>query len=88
MIFYCFEIFKHVKFQFVEKSYSLCTDHWAFHCCRGAVPIDSGFFLHSLTKIIDNFAIKYDNHLIMGDFNMESNNPMFKSFQTAITLQI
>ena len=41
---------------------------------------DSGFFIHSLTEIIDHFATKYDNHLIMGDFNMEPNNCMFKSF--------
>ena len=41
---------------------------------------DSGFFIHSLTEIIDHFATKYDNHLIMGDFNMEPNNHMFKSF--------
>ena len=38
---------------------------------------DSGFFIHSLTNIIDHFATKYDNHLIMGEFNMEPNNPMF-----------
>ena len=41
---------------------------------------DSRFFRHSLTEIIDHFATKYDNHLIMGDFNMEPNNRMFKSF--------
>ena len=41
---------------------------------------DSGFFRYSLTEIIDHFATKYDNHLIMGDFNMEPNNRMFKSF--------
>ena len=41
---------------------------------------DSGFFIYSLTKIIDHFVTAYDNHLIMGDFNMEPNNPMFKSF--------
>ena len=41
---------------------------------------DSDFFFHSLRKIIDHFAAKFDNHLIMGDFNMESNNLMFKSF--------
>ena len=40
---------------------------------------DSGFFIHSLTEIIDHFATKY-NHLIMGDFNMEPNNRMFKEF--------
>ena len=40
----------------------------------------SGFFIHSLTKIVDHFATNYDNHLIMGDFKMGPNNPMFRSF--------
>ena len=31
-------------------------------------------------KIINHFPTKYDNHLIMGDFNMEPNNHMFKCF--------
>ena len=30
--------------------------------------------------MIDHFATKYDNHLLMGDFNMEPNNLMLKSF--------
>ena len=41
---------------------------------------DSGFFIHSLTEIIDHFATKHDNHLIMGNFSMEPNNHMFKRF--------
>ena len=41
---------------------------------------DSGFLIHSLTETIDHFATKYDNHLIMVDFNMRPNNRMFKSF--------
>ena len=40
----------------------------------------SGFFIHSLTEVIDLLATKYNNHLIMGDFNMKPNNRMFKSF--------
>ena len=41
---------------------------------------DGGFFIDSLTEIIDHFAAKYDNHLTVGHFNMEPNNSMFKSF--------
>ena len=41
---------------------------------------DSEFFIYSLTEIIDHLATKYDNHLIMGDFNMKPNNRMLKSF--------
>ena len=35
---------------------------------------DSLFFLNSLTNIIAVFANKYDNYLIMGDFNLELGN--------------
>ena len=41
---------------------------------------DSVFFLNSLTKIIDVFADKYDNYLIMGDFNLESGNTILTNF--------
>ena len=32
---------------------------------------NSEYFLNSLTKIIDYFANTCDNHLILGDFNLE-----------------
>ena len=41
---------------------------------------DSVFFLNSLTKIIDVFADKYDNYLILGDFNLESGNTILTNF--------
>ena len=41
---------------------------------------DSVFFLNSSTKIIDVFADKYDNYLIMGDFNLESGNTILTNF--------
>ena len=41
---------------------------------------NSVFFLNSLTKIIDVFADKYDNYLIMGDFNLESGNTILTNF--------
>ena len=41
---------------------------------------DSVFFLNSLTKIIDAFADKYDNYLIMSDFNLKSGNTILTNF--------
>ena len=41
---------------------------------------DSAFFLNSLTKTIYVFADKYDNYLIMGDFNLESGNTILTNF--------
>ena len=34
----------------------------------------SEYFLNSLTNVIDYFANTYDNHLILGDFNLEPND--------------
>ena len=41
---------------------------------------DSVFFPNSLTNIFDVFAGKYDNYLIMGDFNLESGNTILTNF--------
>ena len=40
----------------------------------------SVLFLNSLTKIIDVFADKYNNCLIMSDFNLESGNTTLTNF--------
>ena len=39
---------------------------------------NSEYFLNNLTKMIDLFAVTYDNYLIMGDFNMEPSEPSLK----------
>ena len=41
---------------------------------------EGGFFIHFLAEIIVHFATKHDNHLAIGDFNIEPNNRMFKSY--------
>ena len=66
--------------QAIPFEINLRQEKWLVVSIYRAPSRDSGFFIHSLTEIIDHFAAKYDNHLIMGDFNMEPNDPMFKSF--------
>ena len=41
---------------------------------------NSEYFLNSLTKIIDYFANSYDNHLILGDFNLEPTDSALMGF--------
>ena len=38
------------------------------------------YFLNSLTKIIDYFTNTYDNHLIIGDFNLEPTDSALMGF--------
>ena len=66
--------------QAIPFEINLRQEKWLVVSIYRAPSRDSGFFIHSLTEIIDHFAANYDNHLIMGDFNMEPNDPMFKSF--------
>ena len=41
---------------------------------------NSEYFINSLTKIIDYFANIYDNHLILGDFNLEPTDSSLMGF--------
>ena len=41
---------------------------------------NSEYFVNSLTKIIDYFVNTYDNHLILGDFNLETTDSALMGF--------
>ena len=41
---------------------------------------NSEYFLNSVNKIIDNFANTYDNHLILGYFNLEPTDSALMGF--------
>ena len=41
---------------------------------------NSEYFLNSLTKIINFFANTYDNHLILGDYNLEPTDSALMGF--------
>ena len=47
---------------------------------------DREYFLSSLTKLIDLFCIKYDNYLIMGDFNMKLTELTLSNFLSSNNL--
>ena len=47
---------------------SLCTSQMFSDIDLHSPSKDSAFFLNSLTKIIDHFAIKYENHLYYRGF--------------------
>ena len=40
------------------------------------------YFLNELNKMIDYFSVSYDNHVIKGDFNLESSTGLLKHFMT------
>ena len=47
---------------------------------------NSEFFLNQLKKLMDSFADKYDNYLIMGDFNLEPKEASLMDFLSSNNL--
>ena len=46
-----------------------------FVCIYRPPKQDSQYFLENLSLITDHYSSIYDNHIILGDFNMEPKNP-------------
>ena len=57
-----------------------------FVCICRPPKQDSQYFLENLSLIIDLYSSIYDNHIILGDFNMEPKNPKLASFKHSFDL--
>ena len=57
-----------------------------FVCIYRPPKQDSQYFFENLSLIIDHYSSIYDNHIILGDFNMEPKNPKFASFMNSFNL--
>ena len=66
--------------QAVPFELNLRKEKWMFVCIYRPPKQDSQYFLENLSLIIDHYSIIYDNHIILGDFNMEPKNPKLASF--------
>ena len=57
-----------------------------FVCIYRPPKQDSQYFLENLSLIIDHYSSIYDNHIKLGDFNMEPKNPKLESFMNSFNL--
>ena len=44
------------------------------------------YFLENLSMTVDHYSSIYANHIILGDFNMEPNSAILKSFMQSLNL--
>ena len=51
-------------------------------------PHKTEYCLSAATNVTDNFSSFYDNHLIMGGFNLEPQNPHMDNFLNSDSLPI
>ena len=59
---------------------NLRKEMWMFVCIQKPPKLESQYFFENLSLIIDHYSSIYDNHIILGDFNMETKSPKLASF--------
>ena len=69
-----------ISIQAIPFEINLRKEEWLVISLYRPPSQNSEYFLNSLTKIIDYFANVYDNHLILGDFNLEPTDPALMGF--------
>ena len=69
----CYEELR-ISIQAIPFEINLRKEKWLVISIYRPLLQKSEYFLNSLTNVIDYFANTYDNHLILGDFNLEPTN--------------
>ena len=72
--------------QAIPFELNLRKEKWMLVCIYRPPKQDSQCFLENLSLIIDHYSSIYDNHIILGDFNMEPKNPKLTSFMNSFNL--
>ena len=75
----CYEELR-ISIQAIPFEINLIKEKWLVVSIYRPSLQNSEYFLNSLTKIIDYFASTYDNHLILGDFNLEPTDSALMGF--------
>ena len=72
--------------QAIPFELNLRKEKWIFVCIHRPPKQDSQYFLENLSLITDHYSSIYDNHVILGGFNMEPKNPKLASFMHYLNL--
>ena len=69
-----------ISMQAIPFEINLTKEKWLVISIYRPPSQNSEYFLNSLTKIINYFANTYENHLILGDFNLEPTDSALMGF--------
>ena len=75
-----------LSIQAVPFEINLSKDKWLVKSVYRSLSRNSEYFLNELDKINDYFSVSYDNHVIIGDFNLEPSTGLSKSFMYSSAL--
>ena len=72
--------------QVISFELNLKKERWMFLCIYRPPAQNKQYFLDTLTMIVDHYSSIYDNHIILGDFNLEPDSPILISFMQSLNL--
>ena len=72
--------------QITSFELNLRKEKWMFMCLYRTLAQNKHYFLENLSMIIGHYSSIYDNHIILGDFNMEPNSPILLPFMQSLYL--
>ena len=72
--------------QIIPFELNLRKEKWMFMCIYKPPAQNKQYFLENVFMIVDHYSSIYDNHIILGDFNMEPNSPILISFMQSLNL--
>ena len=72
--------------QIIPFELNLRKEKWMFICIYRPPVQNKQYFLENLSMIVDYYSIIFDNHIILGDFNMEPNSQILISFMQSLNL--
>ena len=72
--------------QVISFELNLRKERWMFLCIYRPPAQNKQYFLDNLTMIVDHYSSIYDNHIILGDLNLEPDSPILVSFMQSLNL--
>ena len=61
-------------------------ERWVFLCIYRPPAQNKQYFLDNLTMIVDHYSSIFNNHINLGDFNLEPDSPILISFMQSLNL--
>ena len=68
------------EIQAIPFEVNMTKEKWFFLCIYKPPCMNSQYFLDSLSNIIDYYSNVYDNHIVIGDFNLEPSQMYLETF--------
>ena len=75
-----------LSIQAVPFEINLRNDKWLVISVYRRPSQNSEYFLNELDKMTDYFSVSYDNHVIIGDFNLDPSTGLLKHFMNSNAL--